>query len=418
MNPKDIKISDFTYNLPEDRIAKRPLSNRESSQLAYVKPNAIEAYRYADLPQLIPSKSTIVFNNTKVIHARLLFPRGQGLRPFEVFCLEPAKELDIQRAMAVKNSIVYTCLIGGAKRWKNNPQQLVLSTELGTLVLNAHKGEPSAGSFEVSFDWNLDLTFAEVLEVLGNTPLPPYLNREVEAEDAHRYQTVYATYEGSVAAPTAGLHFSEKLLHDLDNKGMEREFVTLHVGAGTFKPVSSETLEEHPMHFEEIHINRHTLKSLQSKLGSIVAVGTTSARTLESLYWLGTLVSSKGPKEISQVPQWLPYSMEEPHKEETTTLISISPNKALQNLLDWMEVQKVESFYTKTQLLIAPGYSFRMINHLITNFHQPQSTLILLVAAALGERWRDLYQYALDHDFRFLSYGDGCLLPIPNKWNP
>ncbi len=404
MSPKDLKITDFTYDLPEERIAKRPLEKRESSQLAVVTPEGFATKHYSDLPTVLSAETTLVFNNTKVIHARLLFPRGEGIRPFEVFCLEPSSGLDIQRAMATKNTIEYTCLIGGAKRWKNNPQQLVLGTKAGTLVLNAHKGDAEAGSFTVTFDWNLDLTFAEVLEILGKTPLPPYLNRDVEEADAERYQTVFATYEGSVAAPTAGLHFSEQLMNDLNASGIGKEYVTLHVGAGTFKPVSSETLEEHPMHFEEIHVNRDTLSSLQSKLGNLTAVGTTSARTLESLYWLGCLVNGQGPEEMPEIPQWLPYEKRE----------DISAESALQNLLDWMDYKEVNSFYTKTQLLIAPSYTYRMINQLITNFHQPQSTLILLVAAALGDRWKDLYQYALDNNYRFLSYGDGCLLPIPN----
>lgn len=404
MNPKKLSIQDFTYDLPQEKIAVYPLDKRDESKLAIIDHGKISSSQYKNIPHLLDGKYHFVFNNTRVVHARLLFPRGEGQKPFEVFCLEPLRGMDVQQAMAKKKSIVYNCLIGRAKQWKGAPKSILVNASGQDLILTADKGEVNDGVYEVTFSWNLDLTFAEVLGYLGKTPLPPYLNREVEEKDNHRYQTVYATYEGSVAAPTAGLHFSEELLNQLTDFGHTIDYATLHVGAGTFKPVTADTLDDHPMHYEEIHISKSLIIGVINHLNSIVAVGTTSARTLESLYWLGCILQDSDEK-IPEITQWTPYDLENP----------LSVKESLQNIVNWMDSKGVEQFSTRTQLIIAPGYKYRVVDLLFTNFHQPQSTLILLVAAAIGDDWKKLYQYALENNFRFLSYGDGCMIRIKNK---
>lgn len=406
MNPKKLSIQDFTYDLPQEKIAVYPLEKREESKLAIYENGKFSSSQYKHIPEILKQPYHLIFNNTRVVHARLLFPRGEGQKPFEVFCLEPLRGMDVQQAMAQKETIVYNCLIGRAKQWKGDAKKIVIDANGKVLELSAAKGAVIDGVYEVTFSWNLDLTFAEVLGFLGKTPLPPYLNREVEEKDNHRYQTVYATYEGSVAAPTAGLHFSEKLLKELLGSGHSIDYATLHVGAGTFKPVTADTLSDHPMHYEEIHVSRSLIQGVHDNLNSIIAVGTTSARTLESLYWLGCTLQSDHAK-IPEITQWTPYE----NKNQ------LPPAKALKNVIEWMDAKGIDQFATRTQLIIAPGYQYRIVDRLFTNFHQPQSTLILLVAAAMDDDWKKLYQYALENNFRFLSYGDGCLITIKNKWN-
>lgn len=402
MHPKELKIEDFTYNLPDERIARYPLSQRDASKLLIYRDGLISEDVYAHLANHLPPETLLVFNRTKVICARLIFQKASG-GVIEIFCLEPHSQYaDIQTAMAEKGKVWWRCMIGGASKWKHG---LVLTRQFENLTLNAAVVERNAGSFTVELSWNdATLSFAEMLQTAGKVPLPPYLHREAEAADQERYQTIYATQEGSVAAPTAGLHFTQSLMSSLEEKNILHDFVTLHVGAGTFKPVKAETMSEHDMHAEWIEVSVDFLQRLIARLGNdVVAVGTTSLRTLESLYWMGVKLLHHSVPDWNQiaVAQWDPYEWD---------AADISAKQALQAVVDWLLLQKKESLTTKTQILIAPGYEFKIANGLITNFHQPQSTLLLLVAAMIGNDWRTVYDYALKNDFRFLSYGDGSLL--------
>lgn len=392
---KNIRIEDYDYDLPEDRIARYPVEPRDASKLLVYRQGRITESRYSELAGQLPADALLLFNQTKVVQARLHFMKNE--RPIEVFCLEPAAGMDIQQAMAMRGSIRYSCLIGGARRWKSGP--LELTTTQGTRLM-VEKGERQEGAFEVQFSWDANLTFAQVLEEAGKTPLPPYLNREAEDEDRERYQTVWAANEGSVAAPTAGLHFTPELLQKLEARGTEHLYLTLHVGAGTFKPVSTDTIANHDMHAEEFFVSRELLLSLVKKLDKkIIPVGTTSMRALESMYWLGVKLM-KNPEAPLQVSQWDPYQENE----------STPPAKALLKLAEVLEQRHQPLAVARTSLIIAPGYTHRICYGLLTNFHQPKSTLLLLVASFVGEDWKSIYRYALDHEFRFLSYGDGCLL--------
>lgn len=394
---KNIRIEDYNYPLPDERIARYPVEPRDSSKLLIYRQGNISEDRYRSLCDHLPKASRLVFNQTKVVQARMLFPKNEQTT-IEIFCLEPV-DMDIQQAMQSKSGLVYRCMIGGARKWKNYP--LSITTQAGTRV-TAEKLENKGGSFLVRFSWDRNIHFAQVLEEGGQTPLPPYLNRAAEANDKERYQTLFARNEGSVAAPTAGLHFSDQLLERLDEKGFKKSFLTLHVGAGTFKPVSTPTLKEHEMHSEEFWVNLDFLDDILSDpMRPVIPVGTTSMRSLESIYWLGVqCLRNTIHLDAAQVGQWEPYQNSGLPK----------PLEALQALHDRMSEEGITKLIAHTSLIIAPGYEHQICSGLLTNFHQPQSTLLLLVASMIGEDWKSVYQYALDHDFRFLSYGDGCLI--------
>jgi len=403
-DPRTLSIKDFTYSLPEDRIAKYPLVEREASKLLIYKEEKIDEDIYRNIADHIPSSSLLVFNDTKVVEARLLFQKSTG-GVIEIFCLEPHEQYpDITTAMLQHEKVSWHSLIGGASKWKHRQ---VLEKKINynskDLVLNARYIEKEVDSFIVELSWNdLSLSFAEVLHLFGATPLPPYIKREAEISDAERYQTVYAHYEGSVAAPTAGLHFTEAVFNRLKEKKIQKDFITLHVGAGTFKPVKTELMKDHEMHAEYFTVSKITIQNLIDHLDkNIIAVGTTSLRTLESLYWLGMKKSMDNRPQTIEITQWEVYD----HKEKM-----ISAKEALENLINWMTLKDLDNLTAKTQIIIAPGYQFKIVNGLITNFHQPLSTLLLLVAAFIGKNWKDAYNYALENNYRFLSYGDGSLL--------
>lgn len=376
---------------------------RDASKLLIYKDGEIQEDTYAHISTHIPEKTLLVFNQTKVVHARLLFQKPTG-GIIEVFCLEPDdKYSDIQTAMLQKGSVNWKCMVGGASKWKPG-MVLELNCQNPVFTISASVIEKNAGSFTLQLQWSdSSLSFAEVLHFVGKVPLPPYLNRDADINDEDRYQTIFAKEEGSVAAPTAGLHFTEQVLQSLALKHIDTTFVTLHVGAGTFKPVKSETMMDHDMHAEWIEVDQHTIAQLIQHLHTgIVAVGTTSLRTLESLYWIGCKILNGDNIDLSSIAttQWDPYEM----------IVSYTAEKALTAISDYLKTHNKHRLITRTQILIAPGYRFRVIRGLVTNFHQPQSTLLLLVAALIGENWRKIYQHALEHNYRFLSYGDGNLL--------
>jgi S-adenosylmethionine:tRNA ribosyltransferase-isomerase len=406
MHPKELSIKDFTYELPDDRIAKYPLENRDQSKLLIWKEQAITEDSYTNLANHLPSDSFLIFNNTRVVEARLLFEKPNGGK-IEIFCLEPHDQYpDITTAMLQKGKVWWKCLVGGAKKWKEGSLiSRIKKYDLDEVILTAKKIEQLADSYIIELSWDKPgLSFAEVLHIAGMIPLPPYLNRTAEESDTERYQTIYAKHDGSVAAPTAGLHFTDSLFEKLKKKNIQHSFVTLHVGAGTFKPVKSITMDEHEMHAEFIDVSKAFIDTLQQYLShEIITVGTTSLRTVESLYWLGvkTILNPSIQTDELTVSQWDPYELPSS---------GISALQSLQSLSVWLQKNRKESLITKTQIIIAPGYSFRIIKALITNFHQPQSTLLLLVSAITGKEWKRMYNYALENDFRFLSYGDGCLL--------
>ncbi len=408
-DPRNISIYDYTYSLPEERIAKYPLAERDASKLLIYKEEAITEDTYKNIAQHIPENPLLIFNNTKVVEARLLFQKETG-GVIEIFCLEPHEQYaDITTAMLQQKKVIWKCLVGGASKWKAG-QMLEKRISGNNIILNASFIEKKGDSFIINLSWQpAHFSFAEILHAAGAIPLPPYIKRNAEEADAERYQTVYARHDGSVAAPTAGLHFTEAIFNSLKEKNIQTGVVTLHVGAGTFKPVKAATMQEHEMHAEWIDVSKETIETILANLeNKIVAIGTTSLRTIESLYWLGVKklgvrswelgVESESSMSLSQ---WEVYELSEKN---------ISVADALNSLLQWMNESKLERLVTKTQILIAPGYQFKIIKGLITNFHQPQSTLLLLVAALIGKDWKRVYSYALENDFRFLSYGDGSLL--------
>lgn len=402
MHPSKLRIEDYTYTLPDDRIAAYPLQERDASKLLIYNHGHITEDRYRNIAAHIPSGSLLVFNQTKVVNARLLFKKDTG-GVIEIFCLEPHSQYpEIQTALLQKNNVWWNCMVGGAGKWK--PGMLLSATHQGPdFTLHAAIAERQQGSFTIEFTWDTDLSFAEVLHHIGKVPIPPYLHRESELSDETRYQTIYAKEEGSVAAPTAGLHFTDTVFSSLEEKNIDRAFVTLHVGAGTFKPVKSETMQEHDMHTEWIEADIPTLQKLLAHKDNIIAVGTTSMRTLESLYWIGAkLLAGKSIDTDVAVTQWEPY--------ETETNATVA--QAIQAIIDHLSVNQLKRLITRTQILIAPGYTSKVVKGLVTNFHQPQSTLLLLVAAITNNKWRNIYDHALAHDYRFLSYGDGCLIWI------
>jgi len=402
-NVRNLRIADYNYELPDERIAKHPLAQREQCKVLVYKDNKIEQRHFYEVPSLLPTDSMLIYNNTRVINARLRFRKATGSQ-IEIFCLEPVAPADYQLIFQTTSQCTWLCLVGNSKRWKQGPLSQQVEVDGQQLTINANRGNRRGNAFEITFDWdgNDEITFASILEALGEIPIPPYLNRGTEKSDLTDYQTVYSHIDGSVAAPTAGLHFTDDVLTECDNRGILRRELTLHVGAGTFQPVKSENIGEHDMHTEFISVPCTLLEELAKTTRRVIAVGTTSVRTLESLYYVGQVLESNpdATEEQLRVTQWMPY----------TTPCSISPQKALENIVDYLKRHNASNYLGSTQLMIAPGFTYRIVKGMITNFHQPQSTLLLLVAAFVGNgNWRKLYNYALDNDFRFLSYGDACL---------
>ena len=399
---KHIKISDYNYPLPDDRIAKFPLHVRDQSKLLVYRHGEVSETRFTSLPDYLEAGELMIFNNTKVIQARLHFRKETGAL-IEIFCLEPIQPNDYVLNFQQTSHAAWLCMIGNLKKWNEGSLHKEMNVKGHTITLTATRGECRGTSHWVDFTWdNPEITFADILEVFGELPIPPYLNRETQESDKETYQTVYSKIKGSVAAPTAGLHFTERVLQALRDKGVDLEEVTLHVGAGTFKPVKSEEIEGHEMHTEYISVNRQTIEKLIAHGGKAIAVGTTSVRTLESLYYIGVTIASHpdaGQEEL-HVRQWQPY---ETHPTMTTV-------ESLQQILDYMKRHELEALHTSTQIIIAPGYTYHIVQKMVTNFHQPQSTLLLLVSAFVKGDWQTIYDYALAHDFRFLSYGDSSLL--------
>lgn len=410
MHPKNISILDFTYSLPDDRIAAFPLSERDGSKLLIYKNEIIREDRYKNIVDFLPDNSLLVFNDTRVIQARILFQKPTG-GVIEIFCLEPYEAInEYSSIMAKKEKVRWKCMIGGASKWKEGALQKVISIKGNQLSLTAQLIERLPDAYVVELSWHpATYSFAEIIELMGETPLPPYIKRKAGDEDKKRYQTIYAKYDGSVAAPTAGLHFTRDIFTSFEAKGITHTYITLHVGAGTFKPVKASLMQGHEMHSEWIDVKAETIYKLLENIDTgIISVGTTSLRTLESLYWMGvkTLLFPGITMDKLGIRQWDVY-------EEPLANTGISRAAALSALVNWMHANKIEQLVTQTQILIAPGYSFKIPVAIITNFHQPQSTLLLLVAAAIGDDWRKVYDYALENDFRFLSYGDGSLLYLP-----
>ena len=405
--PKNISIHDYSYLLPDDKIALHPVAERDNAKLLMYDNGNISEDSFKNIHQYIPPNSLLIFNDTKVIKARILFKKATG-GSIEIFCLEPAEVIsEYSTVMNKRGSTRWKCMIGGAAKWKEGGLEKQLKIKNEELRISVKLIEKLSNAYVAEFSWTpVHLTFAEVLEAAGDIPLPPYIKRSTDIADIERYQTIYARDEGSVAAPTAGLHFTENIFEELDKKKINRDFVTLHVGAGTFKPVKSATLQDHEMHAEWIEVNVEVIKKILSHAeNTIIAVGTTSLRTLESLYWLGLKAYLQPGITALQLRQWEIY--EEPLINNT-----IPAKQALLALLKWLQQNKCNKLFTSTQVLIAPGYKFKIAGALVTNFHHPQSTLLLLVAAAIGKDWKKVYDYALENNFRFLSYGDGSLLFI------
>ena len=404
-DPKHIRISEFNYPLPDERIAKFPLPVRDQSKLLLYRHGEVTEDIFTSLPDYLPANSLMIFNNTKVIQARLHFHKETGAL-IEVFCLEPIQPNDYALNFQQTEHAAWLCMIGNLKKWKEGALKREITVKGKPLTLTAERGACHGTSHWVDFRWNNpEITFADILEVFGELPIPPYLNRETQESDKETYQTVYSKIKGSVAAPTAGLHFTPRVLDALREKGVALEEMTLHVGAGTFKPVKSEEIEGHEMHTEYISVNRSTLEKLVAHEGKAIAVGTTSVRTLESLYHIGVtlLHNPNATEEDLHVKQWQPY--------ETALETAATPAvDALQAIIVYLDRHHMETLHSSTQIIIAPGYEYRIVKAMVTNFHQPQSTLLLLVSAFLHGDWRKIYDYALAHDFRFLSYGDSSLL--------
>lgn len=397
MDVKEIKIEDFNYPLPDERIASHPLAERDRCKLLVRNTDGeLSEHLFAELPGLLPSDAMLVYNNTRVVNARLRFRKPGGAR-VEVFCLEPVTPKDYQLSFGSRGKCSWTCFVGNSKRWKEGPLELRLDV-CGGVTLRATRLSKSDSGSVVQFGWdNEEVTFSQIIEAAGEIPIPPYLNRATEPSDTVDYQTVYSRIEGSVAAPTAGLHFTPAVLSEIDRLGIPRREVTLHVGAGTFQPVKAETIGGHGMHSEFISVSRDLIAELAREERSVIAVGTTSVRTLESLYHLGRMVSEG--LEPDEVPQWYPYSGPE-----------LSVEESMGALTEYLDAHGLDILTASTRILIAPPYRYRVVKGMVTNFHQPQSTLLLLVSAFTGGDWRRMYEYALGHSFRFLSYGDAQLL--------
>ena len=404
-----IQIKDYTYDLPQERIARYPLSRRDASRLLVYKEGEIFHRTFRELPQLLDRDTLMVFNDTRVVQARLKFRKTTG-SVIEIFCLEPHDPADYNLAFQKTSDSVWKCLVGNAGKWKEGSLMLDLEPEGKKIRLWAEKTGREKDAFLIRFRWEpWDIPFGDILKAAGKTPIPPYLNREEEKTDRETYQTVYSRFDGSVAAPTAGLHFTDSVLEEIARRGISRLNLTLHVGAGTFQPLSSGKLVDHPMHAEHFYVSRDSLETLIEHKGPVTAVGTTSTRILESIYWLGAGLSERRPADGSPVflDQWDAYRFRGADK-----------NESLEKLLGYMHANSIETLEGVTRLMIVPGYRFRMVDRLITNYHQPNSTLLLLVAAFIGNDWRRVYDYALNNGFRFLSYGDSSLLiPCVPKLN-
>jgi S-adenosylmethionine:tRNA ribosyltransferase-isomerase len=395
----DIAIADFDYPLPEERIAKFPLAERDKAKLLVLREEAISEIPFFELPQILDENTLLIYNDTKVVHARLFFKKETG-SVIEVFCLEPTDPNEIQIAFAQRGVGLWKCFIGNNKKWKQGQLTKTIEYEGKKIILHAEREKQVDNAWIVKFTWTEQYSFAEVLALMGVIPLPPYLNREARKEDNDDYQTIYANEDGSVAAPTAGLHFTEKTFKDLEAKNIKSSFVTLHVGAGTFKPVTTDFISEHVMHTEKITVTKQVIQDLIDYIDKkIVCVGTTSVRTIESLYWYGVkLIEDKETETDINVLQWEPYQ-----KNQT-----IEAKEALQAIIDRMNKENINLLCGQTQIIIAPSYKYRIVKAMVTNFHQPKSTLLLLVSAMIGEKWKECYKFALANDFRFLSFGDAC----------
>ena len=398
----EIHIEDYNYPLPEERIAKYPLPERDSSQLLRYEDGKVDSFVFRQLPELLPADSIMVFNDTKVVPARMHFQRSTGAH-IEIFCLEPVDPVEYNTAFAASERCVWKCVIGNAKRWKDDVLTLYRAESVPDMGLEARLLNRDGQTGSVEFTWKDGSPFSRVLEVCGTIPIPPYLNRDSERIDQERYQTLYARIRGSVAAPTAGLHFTDDVLDRIRAKGIDMERVCLHVGAGTFLPVKSSLVSEHPMHREPFLVSLQFMKDICQMNRSITAVGTTSVRTLESLYYVGVSCLENGKPE--DVRQWAPYDRE----------YAYSTREALTAIVEYMEGHQLRELSVGTRIIIVPGFRFRLVDRMVTNFHQPESTLILLVSAFVDGDWRTIYDYALSHDYRFLSYGDSSLLIRPKK---
>jgi S-adenosylmethionine:tRNA ribosyltransferase-isomerase len=412
MHPKNISIANYTYELPDEKIAAFPLQQRDASKLLIYKDGIIKEDIYKNISDYLPENSLLIFNNTKVIHARVLFQKLTG-GTIEIFCLEPYDAInEFSSIMQKKESVRWKCMIGGANKWKEAVLMKELKIKNEELKIEVRLVEKLSDAYVAEFSWQPShFSFAEIIQQAGETPLPPYIKRKADDNDKERYQTIYAEFDGSVAAPTAGLHFTKDIFSSLAKKNIAVDYITLHVGAGTFKPVKSLLMEGHEMHAEWIDVTKNTVSTILSNLkNNIIATGTTSLRTIESLYWLGvkTILNNDIHQDELTLHQWDVY--ENPLKETNYTAAG-----SLSALIQWMNKKNIERLIIKTQILIAPGYQFKIAKALITNFHQPNSTLLLLVAAAVSNDWRKIYNYAMENDFRFLSYGDGSLLFISQQ---
>ena len=403
MNPKDLSIQQFGYELPQEKIAKHPLPERDSSKLLVYQSGGIRDHQFSEISSIVPSNSLLLLNNTKVIHARILFKKSSGAH-IEVFCLEPSNG-NYEQTFNSFGECQWICMVGNLKRWKNETLSKEISVAGTPVTLEAKLISPLKDGFLIAFSWSAkSISFGKLLEYGGILPIPPYLNRDTESSDEEQYQTTFSKIEGSVAAPTAGLHFTAKLLEELKSNGIQIGELTLHVGAGTFRPVKASRMEDHEMHKESIYVNlqtlREVLKALENK-NPIIPVGTTSLRTIESLYWFGVkLLFHKNKGNELEVSQWDPYEMPD----------HIEPTKAIEAVILHMVDHNIQEISGYTQLLIAPGYKVKIADALVTNFHQPGSTLLLLVAAFVGDNWTKIYNHALINDYRFLSFGDASLL--------
>jgi len=408
MHPKQIAIADYTYTLPDDKIAYYPLQQRDQSKLLIYKEGGIKEDVYKNIAIYLPENSLLIFNDTKVIPARILFSKPSGAI-IELFCLEPFEHNnEYNTVMNKTSSVQWKCMIGGASKWKTGPLQKKVYIEGFQVILKAELKQKLTDAYVAEFSWHPShFTFAEVIEKAGEIPLPPYIKRKANENDAERYQTIYALHKGSVAAPTAGLHFTDEILSTLKDKKIKTDFVTLHIGAGTFKPVKSALMADHEMHAEWMEVTVATLENVIKNVnGNIITIGTTSLRTLESLYWMGIkafLQPDNDDEEYLAIKQWEVFDLPLVQQSVDATL-------ALQSLLTWIKKSGKEKLFIKTQIIIVPDYRFKIVNGLVTNFHQPNSTLLLLFAAATGNDWKRIYEYALQNNFRFLSYGDGCLI--------
>ncbi len=402
MTTRDINISEYDYPLPDERIAKYPVSERDTSKLLVYDRGSISTDVFRHVSGYIPAGSLMVFNNAKVIQARMHFRKATGAR-IEVFLLEPYFPADYESIFQAKGTCSWLCLVGNLKKWKGETLSLSVESHGQEIVVEAMLKQRVGTSVVVEFSWKpVDMVFADIIDLTGELPIPPYLNRQTEEGDKTTYQTVYSKIKGSVAAPTAGLHFTERVLNDIRSKGIDTTEITLHVGAGTFRPVKSEKIGEHDMHSEAFAVSKQTIEEILRHNCSVVAVGTTSVRTIESLYYIGAMLSENPllEEEDVAVEQWQPYDRE----------YTIDEKSALEAIVAWMNRHQLEVINTTTRIIIAPGYRFHYVKRLITNFHQPQSTLLLLISAFVGGDWRSIYTYALDNDFRFLSYGDSSIL--------